>query len=122
MAFVREEPSAPVPPGIMPSSLTHWPIQMHLLNPSAPHFQGADFLLAADCVAFAYGDFHKDYLRGKALGIACPKLDGGQEIYLEKLRALVEGARINTLTVMVMQVPCCRGLLELARRSGRLGG
>jgi hypothetical protein len=90
---------------------------MHLLNPMAPHFQGSDFLLAADCVAFSLGDFHKDYLKGKTLGIACPKLDDGQEIYLQKLQALVEQARINTLTVMMMQVPCCRGLLGLAQQA-----
>ena len=74
-------------------------------------------LLAADCVAFALGDFHRDYLRGKTLAIACPKLDDGQEIYVEKLKALVDVARINTLTVMIMQVPCCRGLLQLASQA-----
>ena len=73
--------------------------------------------MAADCVAFSLGGFHRDHLKGKTLGIACPKLDDGQEVYLDKLVALVEQARINTLTVMIMQVPCCRGLLALAQQA-----
>jgi Pyruvate/2-oxoacid:ferredoxin oxidoreductase delta subunit len=100
-----------------PSQLTHWPIQLHLISPGASHYAGSDLLLAADCVAYALGGFHQNYLRGKTLAIACPKLDEGQEIYLEKLRALVDTARINSLTVMIMQVPCCRGLLMLARQA-----
>jgi len=115
-AFAREDQAAESLQGKRPSQLTHWPVQMHLLNPASPHFQRSDFLLAADCVAFALGDFHKEYLKGKTLGIACPKLDEGQESYAEKLKILVEGAQINTLTVMIMQVPCCRGLLSLAQR------
>jgi hypothetical protein len=63
------------------------------------------------------GDFHNTYLKGKALAIACPKLDGGQEVYLEKIRGLYEDAKINTLTVVIMQVPCCRGLASLALRA-----
>jgi ferredoxin len=103
--------------GNRPSHLTHWPIQMHLIAPAAPHFAGADMLLAADCTSFSLGDFHKDYLKGKALAIACPKLDAGQEIYVEKLKALIDEAKINTLTVMIMQVPCCGGLLQVAQKA-----
>ncbi|NIS68980.1 MAG: 4Fe-4S dicluster domain-containing protein [Proteobacteria bacterium] len=114
MAFAKEDRADDELAGKRSSQLTHWPIQMHLLSPNAPHYQGADMLLAADCVAYSLGDFHKDYLRGKVLGIACPKLDEGQEIYLEKLKALIDVSKINTLTVMIMQVPCCRGLLNLA--------
>ena len=66
--------------------------------------------------AYALGDFHKDYLKGKTLAIACPKLDSEQEIYKEKLKALIDEAKINTLTVMIMQVPCCRGLLAIAQQ------
>jgi NAD-dependent dihydropyrimidine dehydrogenase PreA subunit len=98
-----------------PSLLTHWPIQMHLISPNAPHYKNSDLLLAADCVAFSLGDFHKDFLKGKTLTIACPKLDDNQEIYAEKLTALVDQAKINTLTVLIMQVPCCGGLLRLAQ-------
>lgn len=93
--------------GKRPSQLRQWPIQMHLVSPQAPYFQGKDILLAADCTAFSLGDFHKDYLKGKSIGIACPKLDSDQEVYTEKIRALIDDAKINTLTVMIMQVPCC---------------
>lgn len=98
----------------VPSQLRQWPIQLHLVSPQAPYFQGADVVLSADCVPFAMGNFHNDYLKGKALAIACPKLDAGQEIYVEKIRAWYEEAKINSLTVMIMQVPCCRGLLATA--------
>ncbi|MCX7826519.1 MAG: 4Fe-4S binding protein [Verrucomicrobiae bacterium] len=103
--------------GPRPSQLTHWPIQLHLLSPTAPQYRGRDVLLAADCVAFAVGDFHKEHLQGRSLAIACPKLDDGQEVYVEKLRAMMDDAKINTLTVMIMQVPCCRGLLNLAQEA-----
>jgi Fe-S-cluster-containing hydrogenase component 2 len=97
------------------SELTHWPIQMHLISPHAPQYREADLLLAADCVAFSLGDFHRKYLANRKLVIACPKLDRGQEIYSEKLRMLIEDAGIKSLTVMVMQVPCCSGLVHLAK-------
>jgi NAD-dependent dihydropyrimidine dehydrogenase PreA subunit len=100
-----------------PSELRQWPIQLHLVPPMAPYFQGAHVLLAADCTAFAAGDFHARFLRGKALAVACPKLDQGQEAYLQKLVALFDQARIDTLTVLVMQVPCCAGLVALAREA-----
>ncbi len=99
------------------SQLTQWPIQMHLISPAAPYYEKADVVLAADCVAYALADFHKDYLSGKSIGIACPKLDDGQDIYLEKIKSWIEDAEINTLTVMIMQVPCCMGLLALAKRA-----
>lgn len=103
--------------GTRASQLTHWPIQLHLMSPQAPQYAGADMLLAADCTAFSLGDFHKDYLKGKALAIACPKLDDGQEVYVEKIKALIDDAKINTLTVMIMQVPCCGGLLQMAKKA-----
>ena len=96
------------------SQLRQWPIQLHLVSPAAPYYQEADVLLAADCAAFAMGNFHNEHLKGKALAIACPKLDGGQETYVAKIKALFEEARINTLTILIMQVPCCHGLVALA--------
>jgi hypothetical protein len=99
------------------SELGQWPVQLHLVSPQAPYFSQADLLLSADCVAYALADFHKDHLKGNALAIACPKLDDGQESYLEKLTAIIDEAGINSLTVMIMQVPCCRGLLALAQRA-----
>lgn len=101
--------------GTRESALRQWPVQFHLVSPNAPYFQGKDVLLAADCVAFAVGDFHKDWLAGKSLAIACPKLDEGQDVYKEKLVSLIDDAKVNTLTVMIMQVPCCGGLLALAK-------
>jgi NAD-dependent dihydropyrimidine dehydrogenase PreA subunit len=98
-----------------PSELRQWPVQLHLVNPQAPYFQGADVLMAADCVAFSMGNFHSKYLKGKGLAIACPKLDSGKEIYVEKLTAMIDMAKINTLTVMIMEVPCCSGLLQIAK-------
>jgi hypothetical protein len=88
---------------------------MHLINPNAPQFQGADMLLSADCVAFAMGDFHRKYLKGRALAIACPKLDSNKEVYVQKLISLINDAKINTLTVMKMEVPCCGGILQMAQ-------
>jgi ferredoxin len=117
--FSRPETEAAenAPASLQRSELTHWPIQLHLMSPLTPQYQGADVLLAADCTAFTMGDFHRIYLKGKALAIACPKLDGGQEVYLEKITALIDQAGINTLTVLIMQVPCCIGLLELAKEA-----
>jgi len=97
------------------STLSHWPVQMHLINPMAPHFRNADVILGADCVAFSLGNFHSKYLKNHSLAIACPKLDHGKEVYVEKLRAMIDEAKINTLTVMVMEVPCCSGLTQLAQ-------
>lgn len=98
-----------------PSELTHWPIQLHLINPGASYLHGADLLVAADCTAFAYADFHTTFLNGKKLVIACPKLDSNKEVYLEKLIDMINGARINTLTVIIMEVPCCKGLSQLVQ-------
>ena len=97
------------------SQLKQWPIQLHLVSPQAPYFQEEDILLAADCVPFALADFHKDYLKGKSLAIACPKLDSDQEIYVDKIASLIDDSKINTLTVMIMQVPCCMGLSQIAK-------
>lgn len=99
------------------SELKQWPIQLHLISPMAPYYQKADVLLSADCVAFTVGDFHKDYLKGKSLAIACPKLDEGQDEYVEKIKSLIDDAKINTLTVMIMQVPCCGGLVAMAEQA-----
>ncbi|MBN1119046.1 MAG: 4Fe-4S binding protein [Bacteroidales bacterium] len=97
------------------SELRQWPVQMHLINPAASYYKNSDVLIAADCVAFAMGNFHQKFLKGKTLAIACPKLDQGQEIYIEKLTRLINDANINTLTVMIMQVPCCGGLLQMVK-------
>ncbi len=96
------------------SQLMQWPVQMHLINPRATHFAGSDLLLAADCVAYAAGNFHDGYLKGKTLAIACPKLDANKEAYHDKLVSLIRDAKINTLTVIKMEVPCCGGIEHMA--------
>ncbi len=94
------------------TELTAWPVQLHLINPNAPAYKGAHILLASDCSAFAAGNFHSRYLKGRALAIACPKLDTGRERYVEKLAAMMRSAA--SVTVLMMEVPCCGGLLGMA--------
>lgn len=100
-----------------PSRLRQWPIQLHLLPPAAPFLEGAELLLAADCVAYAVGGFHQAHLDGRALAIACPKLDSQQEAYVAKLAAMIDHGGIRSLKVMVMEVPCCSGLVRLAEEA-----
>ncbi len=95
------------------SQLTHWPIQLHLINPNAGFLKNSDLLLAADCTAYTLGSFHSQLLKGKTLAIACPKLDTNKEVYVDKLRLMIDEARINTITLAIMEVPCCGGLLQL---------
>ncbi len=104
-------------PADQPSELKQWPVQMHLINPEASYFRDSDLLLAADCVAFSMGNFHSQHLKGKSLAIACPKLDNGTKVYVEKLSAMFGTAKIKNITVMMMEVPCCGGLLQMVRKA-----
>ena len=115
--FSQKDKGAKEETGKRESQLAQWPIQLHLVSPMAPYYQKKDVLLSADCVAYSVGDFHKDYLKGKSIAIACPKLDEGQDIYVEKIKSLIDDAKINTLTVMTMQVPCCAGLVAMAKEA-----
>lgn len=99
------------------SSLGQWPIQLHLLAPQAPFIRNSHLLLAADCAGFAAPNFHPDFLKGKSLAIACPKLDSNQENYLEKLKQMINYSDLAEITVIIMQVPCCRGLFSLAKEA-----
>lgn len=103
-----------------PSELTHWPIQLHLLNPQAGFFRNADLLLAADCAGFVSTAFHSKYLSGKAMAIACPKLDSNKEAYLEKLIDMIDYSNLNSISVVIMKVPCCTGLAQMAMRANDL--
>lgn len=96
------------------SELRQFPVQLHLLNPHAGFFQKANVLLAADCTAFACGEFHSRFLKGKMLAIACPKLDSNIQTYIDKLTEMIDVSEIDTLTVLIMEVPCCGGLLRIA--------
>jgi ferredoxin len=117
VVFGTEENSSPAEnsaAGAAPrSALRQWPIQLHLVSPIAPYFPGSDLLLAADCTAFAVGGFHSAFMKGKSLAIACPKLDTNMEVYVEKLSAMIDMAKINMITVVIMEVPCCRGLVSI---------
>ncbi len=97
------------------SELRQWPVQLHLINPQAPYYRNADVLIAADCTAYALADFHQRHLKGKSLAIACPKLDSNLDVYINKITAMIDHAGINTITVMVMTVPCCGGLLQIVK-------
>jgi len=103
------------------SELRQWPVQLHLVPPTAPWFNDSDILIAADCVAFALGSFHSDLLKGKAVAIACPKLDDTAP-YVEKLAAIFRQNQVNSITVAIMEVPCCRGLDVMVRQALTLSG
>jgi NAD-dependent dihydropyrimidine dehydrogenase PreA subunit len=99
------------------SHLQQWPVQLHLVNPNAMYFQKKDVVLAADCAAYAFSDFHKEFLKDKALAIACPKLDTNKDIYIDKIAMMIDDAKINMLTVIIMEVTCCSGLLFLVKQA-----
>jgi ferredoxin len=117
------QPAAVVDPGsaASPSELTQWPIQLHLISPAAPYFQGADLLIAADCTAFTRGSFHADLLRGRKMVVACPKLDDTGP-YVEKLAELFQTSQPKSVTVALMTVPCCGGLRRIVESALELSG
>ncbi len=103
------------------SELTQWPVQLTLVPAGAPYFKNADLLVAADCVAYAYANFHQKLLRGKALVIACPKLDDG-EAYVEKMTEIIRQNDLKSITVAHMEVPCCSGLSRIVKMARALAG
>jgi NAD-dependent dihydropyrimidine dehydrogenase PreA subunit len=117
------EPPAPAaaddPSGPLPSRLGHWPVQLHLVSPEAPWLAGADLLVTADCVPFAYAGYHRDFLAGKAVVVGCPKLDD-LDAYRRKLTAILERAKPRSVTVLRMEVPCCGGIVAAVRDAHRI--
>jgi Pyruvate/2-oxoacid:ferredoxin oxidoreductase delta subunit len=107
-------PGDQAPAGPMASELTNWPIQLMLIPPTAPYLQGAEILLVADCVPFAYPEFHRQFLRNKPVIIGCPKLDQ-MDFYAKKLTEIIRVASPTSLTVLHMEVPCCSGFTRLAQ-------
>ncbi len=105
------------------SGLRQWPVQLRLQNPAAPYFDDADLIISADCVPFAYADFHKDFLRDRIVLIFCPKLDRDIEEYTEKLAEIFSRHTIRSITVLHMEVPCCSGVTRVVdqavERSGK---
>jgi ferredoxin len=117
MSFVVDDQAEEDKTGKRKSYLTQWPVQFHLVSPYANYYQNSDLLLTADCVPFSYPDYHKDFLKDKSLAVACPKLDSNQQVYMDKLIAMINEANLQSITVMIMQVPCCSGLYHLAQRA-----
>jgi NAD-dependent dihydropyrimidine dehydrogenase PreA subunit len=104
-----------------PTTLRHWPVQLTLVTAKATFLQGADVLLTADCVPFAYGGFHQDFLKDHALLVACPKLDDF-DAHLEKLTQVIANSGLKSLTVVHMEVPCCSGLVMMAKKAIQASG
>ena len=107
--------------GRLASELRQWPTQLHLVPPSAPYLQNAHLLIAADCVPFAYAEFHRDFIKGRVLVNACPKLDDTSS-YVDKLAAMIAENDIQSVTVTIMEVPCCRGMAMFAQQAIALSG
>ncbi len=121
--FERQEATGVVPREAteQQSMLRHWPIQLTLVPPTAPFLQGVDLVLATDCVPFAYAGFHQDFLREHSLLVACPKLDDLQA-HLKKLTDILRHSSVKSLTVVHMEVPCCFGIVHMARQALQLSG
>ena len=117
-----DEANIPVSqPGSGVSALTHWPVQIRLVPPTAPFLRGADLLVAADCTLVAYPCFHDDLLRGKTVLLGCPKFDD-TEAYVQKFAEIFRTAEIKSVTIVVMEVPCCQGLPVIVRKAMALAG
>ena len=121
--FERQETTgvAPREASDQPSTLGHWPVQLTLVPPTAPFLQGADLVLAADCVPFAYAGFHRDFLENHSLLVACPKLDDFQA-HQQKLTDILSHSSVKSLTAVHMEVPCCSGLVHMARQAIQSAG
>ena len=103
------------------SALSHWPVQIRLVPPTAPFLKGADLLIAADCVPVAFPSLHQDFLKGRVVMIGCPKFDDANE-YIDKFKSIFITAGIKSITTVVMEVPCCSGLPAMVKRGLELSG
>lgn len=110
------------PAASSPSALRQWPVQLKLLNPAAEYFDEADLLISADCVAHAFGGFHRELLDGRILVVFCPKLDNSTEEYVEKLAEIFRRHRIRSITVARMEVPCCGGTVAIVEQAMERAG
>jgi len=116
-----QEANKPVNHESAVSTLSHWPVQIRLVPYNAPFLRGADLLVAADCTPVAYPNFHRDFLKGKVVMIGCPKFDDVQE-YIQRFSDIFSTADINSVTVLVMEVPCCEGLPMIVKKGMELAG
>lgn len=119
-AIQREESSCSASSAPITSQLTQWPVQIKLLPVKAPYYEGANLLIAADCTAYAYGNFHNEFIRNHVTLVGCPKLDEGD--YAEKLTAIIANNNIKSVTIVRMEVPCCGGLENAAKRALQASG
>lgn len=103
------------------SALSHWPVQIRLIPPTAPFLKGADLLVVADCVPLAFPNLHRDYLEGKAVMVGCPKFDDAQE-YVDKFAEVFKTAGVRSVTTLVMEVPCCSGMPSIVRKGMEKAG
>jgi len=120
--FRRETTAVPAPGKTAPqeSQLAQWPVQIKLVPVNAPYFNGAKLLIAADCTAYAYGSFHKDFICGHITLIGCPKLDDVD--YTEKLTQIIANNNIKSVTIVRMEVPCCGGMENAAKKALQTSG
>ncbi len=116
-----EEANRPVSQKSSVSALSHWPVQITLVPPTAPFLKGADLLVAADCTPVAYPDFHRDFLKGKTVMLGCPKFDDA-EAYVRKFADIFRTAGIKSVTVLTMEVPCCQGLPVIVKKGMAAAG
>jgi len=119
--FSHPEASKPADWGAQASALSHWPVQIRLVPPEAPFLKAADLLVAADCTPFAYGNFHEDFLKGRVALVGCPKFDDADD-YIRKFSEIFSNNDIHSVTVLVMEVPCCRGLPNIVGRAMKTAG
>ena len=119
-AINRESDSCSIPSQAIQSRLSQWPVQIKLVPVNAPYFDGANLLIAADCTAYAYGNFHNEFMRNKITLIGCPKLDDID--YSEKLTAIIQGNNIKSVTVIRMEVPCCGGIEFAVKKALQASG
>ena len=117
---IQRQNTAPAPESAGPSQLMQWPVQIKLVPVRAPYFDGANLLIVADCTAYAYGNFHRDFIRNRITLIGCPKLDEGD--YAEKLTAIIAQNNIKSVTIVRMEVPCCGGIENAAKRALQASG
>ncbi len=113
----KQETPENTPAGVLNSELRQWPVQLTLLNPAAEYFENADLLISADCVPYAYGDFHRRFLKGKIVITFCPKLDKDIESYIDKLAQIFTLHSIKSVTIVRMEVPCCGGTEVIIKRA-----
>ena len=117
-AIARTEPETPCRPA--DSRLSQWPVQIKLVPVTAPYFDGANLLIAADCTAYAYGNFHAEFIRNHITLIGCPKLDEGD--YTQKLTEIIARNRIKSVKIVRMEVPCCGGIERAAKQAIQASG